>query len=438
MTQLPMLGDNRYPLSPSLQATLIDPQLLRPLGRETRPHSQSHIRKLARSIDQLGFRRPVLIDKQGRVICGWALVRAAIHLKLGQVPAITVTDLKEHELRALRLAMNNLGEESPWVAAELALEFKEILALDGNFDIQLSGFEMGEIDRLTLGTKLDEEDEFLPEVPSRAPITKPGDLWVLGSHRVFCGDARTQTNFEALLSGETAQMVFTDPPYNVRIEGNVSGLGGIKHGEFAMASGEMSDAEFANFLRSVLRQAIRCSADGAIHFVCINWRGLRLTLEVTDDLYTELKNICVWNKTNAGMGSLYRSKHEFILVLKVGQGPHINNVTLGTHGRNRTNVWDYAGQTSLKGAKNKLALHPTVKPVALVADAIRDCSDRNGIILDPFGGSGTTCIAAERTGRRARLIEIDPAYVDTTVLRWQHLTGETAMHAATGEPFGKP
>ena len=302
----------------------------------------------------------------------------------------------------------------------------------------MSGFEMGEIDRLTLGGAADEEDEFLPEVTARTPITKLGDVWVLGNHRIFCGDARDRASFEAVLLGETAQMVFTDPPYNVPIDGNVSGLGAVKHAEFAMAAGEMSDAEYTGFLRSVLRLAIRCSGQGAIHFICIDWRGLRLMLEVTDDLYTELKNVCVWNKTNAGMGSLYRSKHELILVLKAGSAPHINNVALGTHGRNRTNVWEYAGQTSLKGRKNKLALHPTVKPVALVADAIRDCSDRNGIILDPFGGSGTTCIAAERTGRRARLIEIDPAYVDATVLRWQQLTGEKAIHGITGERFGAP
>jgi DNA modification methylase len=231
-------------------------------------------------------------------------------------------------------------------------------------------------------------------------------------------------------------VVFADPPYNVRIDGNVSGLGATRHDDFAMASGEMSAAEFEAFLRTSLGLAVAHSVDGAIHFVCMDWRHQPELLAAASSLYNEQKNLCVWNKTNAGMGSLYRSKHEFVFVFKVGSGPHINNVELGRHGRNRTNVWDYPSQNAMGVTKSKLSLHPTVKPVALVADAIRDCSNRNGIVLDPFGGAGTTLIAAEKTGRAARLIEVEPRYVDASVLRWQRLTGERAISLRTGGLFG--
>ena len=241
-----------------------------------------------------------------------------------------------------------------------------------------------------------------------------------------------------MLGTDKADMMFADPPYNVPIEGHVSGLGAVKHADFAMASGELSSAEFQAFLRTSLGHAASWSINGAIHFVCMDWRHQREILAAGDEVYSELKNLCVWNKSNAGMGSLYRSKHELIFVFKVGKGPHINNVALGRYGRHRSNVWDYVSQNALNGsAKSKLALHPTVKPVAMIADAIRDCSNRGGLILDPFGGAGTTLIAAERTGRRARVIELDPIFVDVSIERWQRLTGGTAIHADSGQPFAR-
>jgi DNA modification methylase len=232
-------------------------------------------------------------------------------------------------------------------------------------------------------------------------------------------------------------MIFTDPPWNLQIQGHVSGLGAVKHVEFAMASGEMSSAEFQTFLATKLGHAARHAVDGSIHFVVIDWRHIKELLGATADLYSETKNLCVWNKSNAGMGSLYRSKHELVFVFKKGKAPHINNIELGRFGSHRSNIWNYPGQNTLNNsAKSKLSLHPTVKPVALVADALRDCSNLNGIVLDPFGGAGTTLIAAERTGRRARLIEIEPRFVDCTVRRWQQVTGRTAVHTETGAPFG--
>jgi DNA modification methylase len=253
---------------------------------------------------------------------------------------------------------------------------------------------------------------------------------------VLCGDATRAEAFAALLGEERAQMVFTDPPYNVPIDGHVCGLGRVKHREFAMAVGEMSPAEFIAFLETVLDNLVAHSGDGAIHFICMDWRHIGELLAAADLSYRELKNVCVWNKTNGGMGSLYRSKHELIFVFKSGGAPHINNVALGKHGRYRTNVWDYAGVNSLKaGRLDELALHPTVKPVALVADAILDCSNRGGLVLDCFLGSGTTLIAAEKTGRRAAGMELDPTYVDTALRRWEAFTGGKAIHAESGRSF---
>jgi DNA modification methylase len=429
--------DNGYALSRNLHPRLIDVDRLRPLGRDTRKHFPAHIRKLMASIEQFGFVLPIVIDEDHRVVAGWGLVLAAGKLGLRQVPAVMLSGLREAELRALRLGLNRLGEDSSWDMEVLALEFAEILELEEDIDLQITGFEMGEIDGVLGGNGAEEEHELPVSDEHSQIVTQLADIWVLGPHRIVCADARDAVSYERLLGGEKAQMVFADPPYNVPIHRNVSGLGLVQHGEFAMASGEMSPSAFTNFLQGSLGQAAHHSLDGAIHFVCIDWRHLSELLTATAQIYSEIKNVCVWNKANAGMGSLYRSKHELVFVFKVGTAPHINNVGLGKHGRNRTNVWDYAGQNVPGGSKDKLALHPTVKPVGLVADAIRDCSDRHGILLDPFGGAGTSLIAAERTGRRARLIEIDPRYVDITVRRWQRLTGGTAVHATTGEPFGR-
>jgi 16S rRNA G966 N2-methylase RsmD len=413
---------------------------LTPLGRETRKHSLAQVQKLARNLERFGFVIPILIDESARVVAGWGLVQAARRLELAEVPAVTITDLSEAELRALRLSLNRLGEEASWDRDELAAELSEIMVLDQEFDLGDIGFDMGQIDILLDGDAADEEDAVPVPDSSQQPVTKLGDTWIMGNHRITCGDALQAEVYEDLMpGGEVAGMVFTDPPYNVPIDGHVCGGGKTKHAEFAMASGEMTSAEFVTFLEVSLGVAAGRSRSGAIHFVCMDWRHAGELISVGSKVYSELKNLCVWNKTNGGMGSLYRSQHELVFVFKVGRGKHVNNVALGRHGRNRTNVWTYPGQSSLGGtAHGKLAFHPTVKPVALVADAIRDCSNRGDIILDPFGGSGTTVISAERTGRKARLIEFEPRYVDVTVERWQRLTGNRAVHAETGKVFGEP
>jgi len=288
-----------------------------------------------------------------------------------------------------------------------------------------------------------EADDPADKVPPAggAAVSRHGDVWVLGQHRLLCGDALSQESYDDLLAGQRARMVFTDPPYNVPINGHVSGLGAHQHREFAMASGEMSSAQFTTFLQTSLGLAAGCLMKGGLSFVCMDWRHLAELLAATAKVGGEVKNLCVWVKHNAGMGSLYRSGHELVLVSKHGDAPHVNNVELGRHGRHRSNVWRYPGAnaTSMRRGKegDLLALHPTPKPVALVADAILDCSDRQEIILDPFLGSGTTLIAAERVGRRSFGMELDPLYVDTTIRRFEALTGLQARHAGSGNSFAE-
>ena len=387
------------------------------------------------SIEQFGIVLPIVVDPAGRVVGGWAVVLAARKLGLLELPAVTITDLDEAHERMLRLSLNRIGEDASWDPESLRLEFSEIIEISNDIDLRVSGFEMGDIDATLKSTDEDEEDE-LPALDKTAiPVTKPGDLVLLGDHQILCGNALIPESYDRLLGDERARMVFTDPPFNIPIGGHVSGLGSTKHEDFAMGCGEMSRAEFTGFLRTPLGYAARYSEDGSIFFVCMHWTKIGELLAASTDPCFELVNFCVWNKTNGGMGSLYRSKHELIFVFKKGDAPHINNIQLGRFGRNRSNVWDYPGQNVLNGTvKSKLSLHPTVKPVALVADAIRDCSNRNDIILDPFGGAGTTLIAAEKTGRRARLIEIDPRYVDVTIQRWQGLTGRTAVRVDAAMP----
>jgi hypothetical protein len=425
-------GSNGYAVARNLNPKLVPVSTLKPLGRETRKHPPAQIRKLAESLDRFGFVLPILVDGENRVVAGWGLVLAARKLGVTEVPVVIVSDLDEADLRLLRLALNRLGEDSSWDVDALKLEFCDVLEISNNIDLSMSGFEMGEID-VALGGAIDEEDA-LPVVNEvDPPVTKSGDLWRLGDHGLLCANALMAESYERLMGQERAQMSFTDPPWNIAIEDNVSGLGAVKHKDFAMACGEMTPAEFEAFLKASLGRAAAYSEDGALHYVCMHWSKMKEMLSTADGVYDDLLNLCVWNKTNAGMGSLYRSTHELIFIFRNGKGRHVNNVALGRFGRHRSNVWDYPGQNTFNGtAKSKLKLHPTAKPVALVADAIRDASHRGALILDPFGGAGSTLIAAEKTGRRARLIELEPRYVDATIKRWEALTGRHAERESVG------
>jgi len=416
-----------------------DPRELTPHPRNANRHPTKQVHQIAESINAFGNINPILIDEKGVVIAGHGRLAAALERKLEQVPTIQIRHLSEARKRALMLADNKIARNSVWDEEMLRLELEEILSVEDEELIDLTGFETPEIDRLLERGALagsDPDDD--PVEPDRTlPANfKIGDLIRCGPHRIICGDAKDPASYSALLDGESADQAVTDPPYNVAIE-QVVGLGKTQHREFAEASGEMTNSQFQRFLDLTFAQIKANSRDGAIIMAFMDWRHINQLLQTGNANLFELKNICVWVKTNGGMGSFYRSQHELVAIFKNGSGPHVNNIELGKHGRYRTNVWQYAGaNTFRKGRLDDLATHPTVKPVALVADAIKDCSRRNDIILDPFGGSGTTLLAAERTGRQARLIEIDPYYVEATIKRWTKSTGRTPelIGSRTPEP----
>ena len=412
---------------------------LRPFPRNARTHSKKQVQQIARSIERFGFTNPVLVSDDGEIIAGHGRVRAAALLGMATVPTIPLSHLSEAERRAYVLADNKLALNAGWDSEILAIELQGLIDLD--FDVTLTGFSLAEID-FAIDAANDAKpvgrssaDDRVPQLPEH-PATRRGELWQLGRHLLLCGDARDPDAYVRLLGNARADLVFTDPPYNVAIDGNVTGLGKVKHAEFAMASGEMSQGEFTTFLQQSLGAMAGVCRDGAIAFVCMDLRHMGELLKAGHAVFSELKNLVVWNKTNGGMGAFYRSKHELIFVWKVGTAPHTNTFGLGETGRYRTNVWDYAGISSISATRaEELAMHPTVKPVALVADAIKDCSKRGEIVLDGFGGSGSTLIAAEKTGRLARLIEYEPGYCDVIIQRWQQMTGKQATLAGDGATF---
>ena len=428
-------------MSTSLTIEHRPPGELKPYARNARTHSPKQIAEIAASIKAFGFNNPVLIDKDGGIVAGHGRVEAAKQLGLATVPTIRLEHLSDAEKRAYILADNKLAEKAGWDREILAIELQHLMSIEVDFDITATGFELPEIDVLideleAKPTKGDPADQ-VPAVEGPA-VTRLGDIWQVGPHRLICGDALAPETYARLLEGETAQMVFTDPPYNVRIDGHVSGLGAVQHREFAMASGEMSETEFTGFLATVFSNLVDASADGAIHFICMDWRHLGEVHAASRGRYSELKNLCIWAKTNGGMGSLYRSQHELVFVFKAGTAPHINNVELGRHGRYRTNLWSYAGANAFSATRDDdLAMHPTVKPVALVADAILDCSHRKGIVLDAFAGSGTTLVAAHKTGRRGFGVELDALYYNVILKRLAKVTKLEPVLAATEQTFAE-
>lgn len=403
---------------------------LKPRTNNPRTHTKKQIRQIADSLKQFGWTNPVLIDDEDGIIAGHGRVEAARSLGMETVPTIRLSNMSEAEKRAYVIADNRLAELAGWDEELLKIEFQYLIEdEERDFDIEFTGFEMGDIDRI-FGFAIEDEPETV-ELPdeTKPAVSRPGDVWTIGGHAIACGDCRDAEVYLALLGNEKAAMVFTDPPYNVPVSGHVSGLGKVKHREFAMASGEMTKEQFTAFLHDVFEKLVEHSADGSIHFVCMDWRHMGEVLQAAEGNYTELKNLCVWAKTNAGMGSFYRSQHELIFAYKSGRAAHINNFGLGEKGRHRSNLWTYAGANTFRaGRMDDLEAHPTVKPTQMVADAILDCSRRSDLVLDVFSGSGATLAAAEETGRRGRAIEIDPLYVDLCVKRLEKLTGENALN----------
>jgi DNA modification methylase len=427
---------NGFAISRDLNPQLVEVGGLNPLGRAAHKHPPGQIGKLAASLDHFGFVLPILIDPEHRVVAGWGLVLAAQQLGLTEVPAIRLTDLSDPELRALRLALNRITEDADWDRNELTIELSEILKLAPDIELEVTGFGVAEIDGILDGGGCEREDH-RDEVPSlRAgyvPVTRAGDSWVLGQHRISCGDASMAESYDRLLGAEKADLIFADLTSNMAIDTHVS------NGKFASARAEPSSAEFLAFLRDVFTHVAHCSTDGAFHFVCTHWRGVKEVILAAQDIYGKPEDVCIWTK-NAAMGTRtglhYLSEHPPIFVFKVSEGTHINKLAVSCRPR-RTDIWNFTCPDVLDAAaKFKLATHSS-KPVATVADTIRNGCSRDGVILDPFGGTGTTLIAAEQTGHRGRVIEVDPILVDLAIERWQRLTGQIARHADSGRPFAR-
>lgn len=425
-------------MSAPRNVTIAAVRKLKPNKRNARTHSKKQIAEIVELIRRFGWTYPILVDEDWYIIAGHARYQAALDLHLTHVPVIVMAGLSDTEKRALAIADNKVPANAGWNRAVLAPELGELAALlpECGLNIDITGFAPAEIDALMVDL-VDREQDPLDEQPeiAKEAVSRRGDLWQLGNHRLLSGDARDETDLRRLMGRASAAMVFTDPPYNVRIS-SVQGRGKIRHREFMVASGELSRAEFTQFLVEALTLAVEYSTNGAIAFVFMDWRHAQEILAAGEKVYTEHKNTIVWVKTTSGQGTFYKSQHELIFVFKNGDAPHVNNFELGQHGRTRSNVWTYPGVNTFRtGRLDELSLHPTVKPVALVADAMRDCSRRGDIVLDPFMGSGTTILAAERVGRRAYELEIDPLYVDAAVRRWQAFTKRDAILKATGQTF---
>jgi DNA modification methylase len=416
------------------------PESLRPNPRNARTHSKRQIRQLANSIKAMGFIGAVIIDENDMVLAGHARSEAAKLLGMNLVPTIRVSRLSEAQKRAFVLADNKIPENAGWnreiLAAELG-DLAELLPVH-DWNLSLTGFEPAEVDALFADVQDSKPDpaDTLPPLLDHV-VTRSGDQWCLGRHRLLCGDACSEATLDRLLGDDRARMVFADVPYNVQIR-RVQGRGRIKHPEFAYASGEMTKVQYVSFLQQALGNAARLSTNGAVHYVCTDWRHIEELSAAGNAVYSAMLNLCVWAKTNAGQGSFYRSQHELIGVFRVGTEQHQNNVELGRFGRNRSNLWTYAGVNGFgTGRTELLRMHPTVKPIALVADAMRDCTAKGDAVLDPFVGSGTTLLAAEKIGRRGYALEFEPRYVDVSIRRWQAYTKSEAVLDGDGRTFAE-
>ncbi|HAN56888.1 MAG TPA: DNA methylase N-4 [Betaproteobacteria bacterium] len=416
---------------------------LHPAPSNPRIHAQKQIRQIAESIRVFGFLIPILTDANNQIIAGHGRWFAAQRLGLKEVPTIRIEHLTPDQVRAFSISDNQLTVNSSWDDHLLAEQLQQLSVANLDFSVEITGFDMGEIDfrieslNMTPAGDVDPADETPISVGS--VVSAAGDLWHLGEHRLLCGNSLELATYKRLMAGELADVVFEDPPWNVKVSGHVSGNGKIKHPEFAFASGEMSSSEFTQFLTTAFGLAARFSKDGSIHFQCMDFRHAKEVVAAGLSVYCELKNRCIWVKDRAGLGSLYRSQYEDVYVFKHGKTSHTNNVELGRHGRHRSNVWHFPSALSQRHGEegDLLAMHPTCKPVRLVAEALLDCSNRGDIVLDGFLGSGTTLIAAQRVGRKCRAIEISPRYVDTAIRRWQADTGQDAIHAESGETFAQ-
>ena len=421
-----------------VETRLIDE--LKPFERNARTHSKHQVKQIVESMRSFGITNPILIDGGDRIIAGHGRVQAAIALGMKELPTIRLDRLSEDQIRAYVIADNKIAENAGWDKEILAIELQHLMTIeDLDLDVTITGFEIAEIDVILNGVAdQKEQSETMEEKLAERAVSRPGDLWQLGKHKLLCGNSLQEAGYRELFGKRQAAMVFTDPPYNVPINQYAAGFGATQYREFQMAAGEMSETEFISFLGSIFRILADYSKEGSVHQICMDWRHIQSLFTAAKPIYSELLNLCVWAKDRGGQGSFYRSQHELVLVFRKGRGPHCNNIQLGQYGRYRTNVWKYPSVNGLtkSGEDAELAAHhPTIKPVQMVADAIQDCSARGEIVLDPFCGSGTTLIASERVGRICYSIEIDPLYVDLSIRRWQNHTGLKAILSSTGKTF---
>jgi hypothetical protein len=406
---------------------------LKAYKRALRTHSTAHVDQLAASIQAFGLVQPIMVDADGEIVGGHGIFEAAVKAGYTAVPVLRLSHLDEVQKRTLRIALNGLADKSGWNKQLLAIEFKELLeielSLELDFGLAITGLELPQIDQLVAGLGEGAPVERVPEADlTHPPVSRLGDLWLLDEHRLICGDARVPATYASLLGEEKAAMGIHDAPYDVPISGHVATK---KRREFVMGAGELG-ANFTPFLSDFLKASTAVLAPGGYQFCFMDWRHMREMLAAGEAAGLELKNLCVWDKGAGAMGSLYRSQHELVFIFKEQSGSGTNCVQLGKFGRNRTNVWDYPGAASLR---KELELHPTPKNVTMIADAIRDVTNRNAIVLDAFSGSGTTLIACAKTGRRGYAGELDPHYVDVGVRRWEQWSGKSARHAETGLSF---
>lgn len=421
----------RNDLRPGMAVTERPISSLATAERRARKISAQQLERVMASIRRFGIVAPVLIRSSGAIIDGHIVVEAASKLAMASVPCIDISHLDEAECRALRIALNRIAETGEWDLGELRIELTELIKLE--VDILSVGFSAPELDIIMIEpSEIQPERDELPDLPAE-PISRLGDVWQLGPHRLICGNALDPVSYRMLLQDRRVQAVFSDAPYNIPIAGFVSGMGKTKHEDFAMGVGEMSEAEFGAFLETYLRRCAEVLDEGGVLYACMDWRSNHHLVSAGERAGLNLYNMAVWNKGSGGMGSLYRSAHELIPVFVNGAKLRVNNVELGRHGRDRTNVWSYPGANRRGSSAGKaLASHPTPKPVEMVRDAFLDVTKRGETVLDPFMGSGTSLIAAEECGRTAYGIELDPAYVDVIIRRWEASSGSKAVHVECG------
>ncbi len=425
-------------LVPDLETVRVPIEQLQPAKRRARKPGKDHLANVMKCLRELGQVSPILIDRDHRIVDGHIVVEALRQLAATHVVAVPLDHLNEEQVRLVRIALNKLAEGSTWELEELRAELGE-LQLAG-YDLTNAGFTLPELDIIlqppTEGGGIAVNDAV--EEPPAEPVSRPGDLWLLGPHRLLCGDALVAQSYASILGEEKAAACFTDCPWNIPIEGFVSGLGVKKHKNFKMAAGEMSAEAFQEFVDTFSRLIAEHLEDGGVVYSCIDWRSHDRIVLGGERAGLKHINTIVWNKGSGGMGGLYRSAHELIPLLCKGKTSKTNNVELGRHGRDRTNVWNYPGANRPgSSAAQALKHHPTPKPVEMVEDALFDVTRRGELVLDPFMGSGTTLLAAEQSGRIAVGIELDPAYVDVCGRRWQEMTGEDAVNVHTRRTFNE-